>query len=70
MLQMALTIGVGVGGINDFPDGYVSSSGVEKPWRNKEVKQVRNFFNGREQWLPTWNEAARLQIEYVKIYAL
>lgn len=67
---MRLTVGVAVGGINDFPDGYVSASGVGKPWTNKEVKQMRKFFDARDQWLPTWGENAKLIVDYVKIYAL
>lgn len=67
---MHLTVGVGVGGINDFPDGYRSTSNIPKPWTNKEVKQMRKFFDAKNQWLTTWNEHSQLKIDFVKIYAL
>lgn len=67
---MKITLGVGVGGNNDFPDTYVTGSGNTKPWNNMEVKEKRNFFDARDQWLPTWGERARLEVDEVKVYAL
>lgn len=67
---MSLTLGVGIGGINDFPDGYVSALGITKPWINKEVKQVRKFFDARNHWLATWSNNSQLEIDFVKIYSL
>lgn len=65
-----MTIGVGAGGINDFPDGY--KSGINnKPWINKSAKNIKDFFNAKSKWLETWirNECA-MQIDSIKITAL
>ncbi|KAK9891872.1 hypothetical protein WA026_017358 [Henosepilachna vigintioctopunctata] len=68
---MHLVLGIGVGGVNDFPDGYVSSNKKTKPWVNFERLQMKKFFNAREDWLPTWtDEGSSLRIEHVKVWAL
>ncbi|KAK9891870.1 hypothetical protein WA026_017356 [Henosepilachna vigintioctopunctata] len=68
---MHVVLGVGVGGVNDFPDYYVSTNNKRKPWVNFERLQMKKFFNAREDWLPTWtNDRSSLTVEYVKIWAL
>ncbi|KAJ8954335.1 hypothetical protein NQ314_007118, partial [Rhamnusium bicolor] len=65
-----LVLGVGVGGISDFPDGYKSGEN-DKPWRNKNHKQVKTFFTSKDSWYPTWGDESRqLQIDYVKVTSI
>ncbi|KAL3274974.1 hypothetical protein HHI36_019749 [Cryptolaemus montrouzieri] len=68
---MHLVLGVGVGGIMDFPDFYVSSNNKRKPWINFERLSMKKFFRARQDWMPTWNEGkSSLIVEYAKIWAL
>ncbi|XP_018563504.1 beta-1,3-glucan-binding protein 1 [Anoplophora glabripennis] len=68
--KFKLVLGVGVGGVNDFPDDYKSGENV-KPWRNFKRTQVRDFFSASSTWHPTWdNERKQLQVDYVKITAV
>nr|CAI5837245.1 unnamed protein product [Callosobruchus analis] len=76
-MKARLVLGVGVGGINDFPDNFKSSNNDDgfftyymKPWTNKEVLQEQKFFKSRSKWLPSWNKNAQLEVDYVKIQAL
>ena len=66
-LQFRLTLGVGAGGVNDFPDNYVSNP--SKPWQNLDRKQIRDFFNSRSQWISTWTKS-ELRIDSVRIWAV
>jgi len=65
-----LILNVAVGGVNGyFPDGAQNPGG--KPWSNTSPQASTDFWNGRNQWLPTWNgEDAAMQVDYVKIWAL
>lgn len=58
-----LTLGIGVGGFNDFPD----QDG--KPWRNYAIQAMRSFWNALK---PTaWPEQkAGMDIDYVRVYAI
>jgi hypothetical protein len=59
-----------VGGVNDFPDDFRSGTNV-KPWRNKDNKQVKNFFTARSEWGKTWSgDNCALQVDYIKVWAL
>lgn len=65
-----LVLGVGVGGVNDFPNDYKSGEN-EKPWKNFKRTQVRDFYSSRSTWYPTWDDEGRqLQIDYVKVAAV
>lgn len=67
---MYLTLGVGAGGINDFPDDYVSN-GVKKPWSNKGRRNLRDFVDNLNNWLNTWKDDQEImKVNYVKITAL
>ncbi|KAL3274993.1 hypothetical protein HHI36_019765 [Cryptolaemus montrouzieri] len=67
-----LLINVAVGGTGGyFPDKCVNPNG--KPWKSSSPNAARDFWNGRWQWRPTWNEGTRqraLQVDYVKVWAL
>jgi hypothetical protein len=68
--MVRLVLGVGVGGVNDFPDDFRSGTNV-KPWRNKDNKQVKNFFTARSEWGKTWSgDNCALQVDYIKVWAL
>lgn len=61
---MYLSIGVGVGGHNFIDDS------PDKPWSNADPKSQRKFWNAKDTWFKTWTEDSRLQVDYVKIWAL
>lgn len=74
--EFFITIGVGVGGVRVFPDGIQNRYGMRKPWRNVEAKAMLNFWNSRDQWLPSWKEDGKestktaFVIDYVKVWTL
>ncbi|XP_064106096.1 beta-1,3-glucan-binding protein-like isoform X2 [Macrobrachium nipponense] len=62
----------GVGGF--FPDDV---PGASKPWNNTSPTPNKDFWNGRADWLPTWqhgesriSEKAALQVDYVKVWKM
>ncbi|XP_026462524.1 beta-1,3-glucan-binding protein-like [Ctenocephalides felis] len=71
--QMVIRIGVGAGGMTDFPDNTLSSSFSDllspKPWRNLEPKAMLGFWQDRENWKKTWTDS-KLEIRSVKVWAL
>nr|XP_022910215.1 beta-1,3-glucan-binding protein 1-like [Onthophagus taurus] len=64
-----LSLGVGVGGIHDFPEGYISIP--KKPWVNADRNQLKNFFDARTEWAKTWSMGRSImEVDSVKIYAV
>ncbi|GAB0087811.1 beta-1,3-glucan-binding protein [Sergentomyia squamirostris] len=67
-------LNLAVGGVNYFPDNASNPGG--KPWNNQSPQASTDFWNGRNQWLPTWrlhqdmSREASLQVDYVKVWAL
>lgn len=65
---------IAVGGTNGFFPDVGNASG--KPWLNASPNAIRDFWNGRNQWLPGWNLGvntvldASMQIDYVRVWAL
>nr|ACI32819.1 beta-1,3-glucan recognition protein 2 [Spodoptera littoralis] len=59
-----LTLGLRVGGINDFEDAVDN-----KPWKNSESKATLKFWNAKSTWYPSWTNSA-LKVDSVKVYAL
>lgn len=61
-----------VGGVSYFPDDATNSPGG-KPWANTSPKAATDFWEGREQWLSTWNnlknDDINLKVDYVKVWA-
>lgn len=74
--QFYLTLGVGVGGISDFPDTCKTGSASkpkDKPWGNRDPKSLLNFFRDTTNWHSTWmanQDQALMKIDYVKVYAI
>lgn len=72
--QFYCIINLAVGGTGYFPDDGVNPGG--KPWLNTSPRAATEFWNGRNQWLPTWkleenfSKDASLQVDYVRIWAL
>ncbi|KAF7268731.1 hypothetical protein GWI33_018084 [Rhynchophorus ferrugineus] len=63
--EMYILLGVGAGGHNfeDRPDGT-------KPWKNNEVVSQKKFYKAKSSWYPTWGPNSKLDIEYVRVWAL
>lgn len=67
-------INLAAGGIAYFPDDATNPGG--KPWSNTSPQAAADFWNGRGQWLPTWNldvansAEASLKVDYVRVWAL
>lgn len=70
--EFYLLINLAVGGTGFFPDDATNPGG--KPWNNNSPTAATDFWNGRNQWLNTWNlngdKRASFQIDYVRIWAL
>ncbi|XP_018563526.1 beta-1,3-glucan-binding protein-like [Anoplophora glabripennis] len=69
--EFYIIINLAIGGIGYFPDDANNPGG--KPWLNTSPKALTDFWEGREQWLPTWNmttDDTHLQIDYVRVWAL
>lgn len=66
---MHIVLGVGVGGINDFPDDFKSGN-YSKPWRNSARTQLLDFFEARDKWSQTWGDQSVLKVKSVKVTAL
>ncbi|KAG5868025.1 hypothetical protein JTB14_026666 [Gonioctena quinquepunctata] len=69
--EFYFVINLAVGGTAYFPDDGVNPGG--KPWKNNSPRAVTDFWEGREQWLPTWDlkaDDSHLQVDYVKVWAL
>ena len=73
LLQFFMILNLAVGGTEYFSDEEVNAGG--KPWRNDAKAAATDFWNGKNQWLPTWNldqnngEDAALAVDYVRIWA-
>ncbi|XP_067003425.2 beta-1,3-glucan-binding protein [Anabrus simplex] len=68
--EFYITLGVGAGGIRDFPDNTTVGD-HPKPWRNNGAKAKLDFLKDRKYWKDSWAwEEAALQVDYVKVWAL
>ncbi|XP_060535348.1 beta-1,3-glucan-binding protein [Cylas formicarius] len=63
--EMYLTIGVGVGGQN-----FEDRSDGSKPWTNSQPVSQKDFYRARSDWLKTWGEHSKLEVDYIRVYAL
>ncbi|GFN74352.1 beta-1,3-glucan binding protein [Plakobranchus ocellatus] len=64
--EFYLMVNVAVGGTSGFfPDG--NFWGVRKPWANSSPQAAEDFWNGRNDWLPTWQgEKTAMLVDYVE----
>ncbi|XP_047112564.1 beta-1,3-glucan-binding protein-like [Schistocerca piceifrons] len=68
--EFYITLGVGVGGHLEFPDGCLSHK-HPKPWRNRETKSILRFYKDLDNWYPTWDsQKSALEVDYVKVWAV
>lgn len=62
--EFYLTIGVGVGGRNDFLK-------TDTPWERTSPQQRQEFYNAKHKWYPSWTDNTKaLEIRSVKITSL
>ncbi|KAJ8945917.1 hypothetical protein NQ314_009011 [Rhamnusium bicolor] len=64
-------LNLAVGGVNYFPDNANNPGG--KPWLNDSPKASTDFWEGRDQWLPTWHlgtDDSHLQVDHIRVWAL
>lgn len=67
--EFYLIINLAVGGHNYFPDDGNNPGG--KPWRNDSPSRMKEFWNGRAQWEPTWTYPDKaLRVDYIRVWAL
>ncbi|XP_056629844.1 uncharacterized protein LOC130440605 [Diorhabda sublineata] len=71
--EFYIILNVAVGGVSFFPDDATNTPGG-KPWANTSPKAATDFWEGREQWLSTWNnlknDDINLKVDYVRVWAL
>lgn len=67
--EFYLILNLAVGGANHFfPDDAVNPGG--KPWSNVSPNAATQFWEGRAQWLPTWNSPDKtMQVDYIRVWA-
>lgn len=62
--EFYLTIGVSVGGRNDF-------AAVETPWERTSPQMRREFYEVKDKWYPSWTRDTKaLEVKSVKVFAL
>ncbi|KAJ8911725.1 hypothetical protein NQ315_012363 [Exocentrus adspersus] len=69
--EFYIVLNVAVGGVAYFPDDATNPGG--KPWLNDSPHASTDFWQGRDQWLPTWDmdsDQSHLQVDYVRVWAL
>lgn len=69
--EFFLIFSMAIGGVKYFSDSAKNMHG-KKPWNNGDIKNAQmNFWRGREQWLPTWqNGNSAMLVDYVRVWAL
>lgn len=66
-----ISLGVGVGGLGDFPDGALNGVAKRvKPWENTDPQAERLFFADQSNWHATWTDESVLQVDHIKVTAL
>lgn len=70
--EFYISLGVGVGGISDFPDGSrTGQSQLVKPWENTSPKAELRFWSSKETWKQTWNsDSSGLIVDYVRVWSI
>ncbi|XP_055607015.1 beta-1,3-glucan-binding protein-like [Uranotaenia lowii] len=75
--EFYIIMNLAVGGTNGyFPDQPVLNNGKPKPWINWSSTPIKDFWEAKDEWLPTWkldennSKEASLQVDYVRVWAL
>ncbi|CAH1155650.1 unnamed protein product [Phaedon cochleariae] len=69
--EFYIVFNLAVGGTGYFPDNIKNPGG--KPWKNTSPKAATDFWEGKDQWLPTWDlktDNSHLKVDYVKVWAI
>lgn len=70
--EFFIILNIAVGSTIYFSDDYTNLNG-EKPWRNNAAHPLTDFWEGRDQWMPTWkldSDNSHMKVDYVRVYAL
>lgn len=70
--EFFIILNVAVGSTIYFSDEWTNGNG-DKPWKNNAQYPMTDFWDGREQWLQTWNttaDSSHMMVDYVRVYAL
>lgn len=59
-----LVINLGVGSTN----GWFEDSKCGKPWIDKSARAKLDFWEARNQWLPTWKDGGQMKVKSVKMW--
>ncbi|XP_069683894.1 beta-1,3-glucan-binding protein-like [Periplaneta americana] len=66
--EFFIILNVAVGG-NFFPDGWYNSPNP-KPWNSSTPHPLKDFWEHRDWWLPTWNlEDSSMRVDYIRVYS-
>lgn len=70
--EFYISLGVGAGGISDFPDkSKTGDAKIEKPWENTSPKGEYHFWSSKDKWHQTWNsQESGLIVDYVKVWSI
>jgi len=72
--EFYILINVAVGGTNGFFDDSWTNAAGAKPWNNNSPTAMRDFWQAKNQWYPTWNsdvnngEDAALQVRSIRVW--
>ncbi|XP_053693828.1 beta-1,3-glucan-binding protein-like [Sabethes cyaneus] len=72
--EFYLRVSLAVGGTEYFSDDGINPT--KKPWSNESPHPMTDFWNAKNDWLPTWkldeNESTdvSMQVDYVRVWAL
>jgi beta-glucanase (GH16 family) len=70
--EFFIIINNAIGGVNYFADSFENRP-KPKPWWNGSPTAMKEFWEARSEWEPTWNlqsEDSHLQVDYVRVWAL
>ncbi|XP_037037539.1 beta-1,3-glucan-binding protein-like [Bradysia coprophila] len=69
--EFRLTVGIGVGGLNDFVDSDSSHHITPtKPWKNTQVKAMKLFWDAMKTRTDYPGNRSGLEVDYVRVYSL
>jgi beta-glucanase (GH16 family) len=74
--EFYIIMNLAVGGVNGYFGDHLSNNGRPKPWSNGSPVAMKEFWESRREWLPTWkldqnhSAEASLQVDYVKVWAI
>jgi hypothetical protein len=67
-------LNLAVGGVDGYFGDHLTNKGAQKPWKNGSPVAAKDFWQGKNGWLPTWDldksDDASLQVDYIKVWAL